>query len=148
MTASGVAQLAINKLVAHGVFCTCSSEAFLRSSSHNSSPWSLLPHPENSTRPECLTRNCIKFQLRECAPGSLTLIDAFSHFEVHVSTRQHIPVWQTLVEGIQKAAETLKYRLVPKQAFPCKDNNILTAPCTPSRGTTQLLDMRTQPRHS
>ena len=129
VTASGVAPLAIHfscKLVPYGVFC--SLVAFLRSS-QNSSPWSLFPHPENSTEPQCLTRNCIKFLLPEGAPGSLTLIDAFSHFEVHVNSRHDIcirfcpSIWHTLVEGIQKAAETLKYHLVPKQAFLCKHEN-------------------------
>ena len=106
----------------------CSLVAFLRSSL-NSSPWSLFPHPDNTTKPRCLTRNCIKFQLPKGAPGSLTLIDAFSHFEVHVNARRDIcvhlcpSIWQALIEGIQKAAETLKYQLVPKQAFLCKHDN-------------------------
>ena len=126
---SGVAPLAIHfscKLVPHGVFC--SLVAFLQSS-QNSSPWSLFPHPENSTGPQCLTRNCIKFKFPKGAPGSLTLIDAFSHFEVHVNARRDIcvhlcpSIWQTLVEGIQNAAETLRYQLVPKQAFLCKHDN-------------------------
>ena len=126
---SGVAPLAIHfscKLVPHGVFC--SLVAFLRSP-ENSSPWSLYPHPENSTEPQCLTRNCIKFQLPKGAPGSLTLIDAFSHFEVHINTRRDMcvhlcpSIWQSLAEGIQKAAKILKYQLVPKQAFLCKHKN-------------------------
>ena len=128
-SASSVASLAIHfscKLVPHGVFC--SLVAFLRSSL-NSSRWSLFPHPENITQPQCLTRNCIKFQLPKGAPGSLTLIDTFSHFEVHVNTRRDVcvhlcpSIWQTLAEGIQKAAKTLKYHLVPKQAFLCKHKN-------------------------
>ena len=130
VSSSGVAPLAIHfscKLVPHGVFC--SLVAFLRSS-QNSSPWKLFPHPD-TTEPQCLTRNCIKFKSPKGAPGSLTLIDAFSHFEVHVNTQHHHDVcvhlcpsiWQTLVEGIQKAAETLKYHLVPKQAFLCQHNN-------------------------
>ena len=130
VSSSGVAPLAIHfscKLVPHGVFC--SLVAFLQSS-QNPSPWSLFPHPDNITEPQCLTRNCIKFKSPKGAPGSLTLIDAFSHFEVHVNTRQDVPVhlcpsiWQTLVEGIQKAAETLKYDLVSKQAFLCQHDNI------------------------
>ena len=128
-SASSVAPLAIHfscKLVPHGMFC--SLVAFLQSSL-NSSRWSLFPHPENITQPQCLTRNCIKFQLPKGAPGSLTLIDTFSHFEVHVNTRRDVcvhlcpSIWQTLAEGIQKAAKTLKYHLVPKQAFLCKHKN-------------------------
>ena len=124
---SGVAPLAIHfscKLVPHGVFC--SLVTFLRSQFH---PWSLSLCPEDRTKPLCLTRNCIKFQLPEYAPGSLTLIDAFSHFELHINTRQDVcvhlcpSIWQTLAEGIQIAAKTLKYQLVPKQAFICKHEN-------------------------
>ena len=127
---SGVAPLAIHfscKLVPHGVFC--SLVAFLQSSL-NSSPWNLFPCPNDSTKPLCLTRNCITFQLPEDAPGSLTLIDAFSHFEIHVNTRHNVcvclcpSIWRTLFEGIKKAAETLKYsKLIPKQAFLCKHGN-------------------------
>ena len=84
----------------------------------------------NLSEPLCLTRNCIKFELPKGAPGSLTLIDAFSHFEVYVNKAPHDicvhlcpSIWQTLVEGIQKVAETLKYQLFPKQAFLCKHEN-------------------------
>ena len=130
VTASGVAPLAVHfscGWVPHGVFC--SLVAFLRSS-HNTSPWMLSLSPEDNTKPLCLTRNCIKFQLPEGAPGSLTLIDAFSYFEVYVEARHDVcvrlcpSIWQTLIEGIQKAAETLKYpKLVPKQAFICEHKN-------------------------
>ena len=130
VTTSDVAPLAIHflcGLVPHGVFC--SLVAFLQSS-QNSSPWSLYPCPNDPTEPLCLTRNCIKFQLPKGAPGSLTLIDAFSHFEVHVKAQHDIcvclcpSIWHTLFEGIQKAAETLQYsKLVPKQAFLCKHGN-------------------------
>ena len=57
------------------------------------------------------------------------MIDTFSHFEVHVNAQCDIcvhlcpSIWQTLTEGIQKAAETLEYQLVPKLAFLCKHGN-------------------------
>ena len=130
VTTSGVAPLAIHfscKLVPHGVFC--SLVAFLQSAL-NSSPWSLYPCPNDPTEPQCLTRNCIKFQFPEDAPGSLTLVDAFSHFEVHVKAQHDVcvclcrSIHDTLFKGIQKAAETLKYsKLIPKQAFLCKHGN-------------------------
>ena len=127
---SDVAPLAIHfscKLVPHGVFC--SLVAFLRSQSSQSSPWKLALCSEDKTKPLCLTRNCIKFQLPEGAPGSLTLIDAYTHFEVHINAphdtcvRLCPSIWYTLFEGIQKSAKTLKYQLAPKQAFLCKHNN-------------------------
>ena len=129
--ASRVAPLAIHfscQLVPHGVFC--SLVAFLRSS-QNFSPWRLSPCPEDRCAPLCLTRNCIKFQLPGGQPGSLTLIDTFTHFEVHVDTpydnvcvRFCPSIQQTLFRGIQKAAETLGYhQLFPKLAFLCKCGN-------------------------
>ena len=128
---SSVAPLAIHfscKLVPHGVFC--SLVAFLRSRSSQSPPWKLALCSEDKTKPLCLTRNCIKFQLPKGAPGSLTLIDTFSHFEVHVNAPQDTcvsfcpSIQLTLFRGIQKAAETLRYlQLVPKLAFLCKCEN-------------------------
>ena len=112
--------------VPHGVFC--SLVAYLQSL-QNSDPWKLSPCENNPSEPQCLTRNCIKFKSPKNAPGSLILIDAFSHFEVHVNAKRDICVhlcpliWKTLVEGIQKAAEILKYQLDPKQAFLCKHDN-------------------------
>ena len=88
---TGVAPLAIHfscKLVPHGVFC--SLVAFLM-------------------------RNCIKFQLPEDAPESLTLIDAFSHLEVYINAPYEIcvqlcpSIWYTLFESTQKVAEILRY---------------------------------------
>ena len=129
VTASGAAPLAIHfscGWVPHGVFC--SLVAFLQSS-QNSSSWRLSLCPEDPTKPWCLTRNCIKFQFPG-APGSVTLIDTFSHFEVHVDAPYEVCVrlcWsiqQTLFRGIQKATETLRYsQLVPKLAFLCKHDN-------------------------
>ena len=130
VTASGVAPLAIHfssGWVPHGVFC--SLVAFLRSS-QNPSPWKLYPCPNDRSAPLCLTRNCIKFQFPEDAPGSLTLIDAFSHFEVYVDAPYDVcaclclSIQQTLFRGIQKAVETFRYKqLVPKLAFLCKHGN-------------------------
>ena len=130
VTVSGVAPLAVHfscGWVPHGVFC--SLVAFLQSS-HNASPWKLSLCPEDNTKPLCLTRNCIKFQLPEAAPGSLTLIDAFSHFEVYTNAPPEVcvrlcpSIWHTLVEGIQKAAQTLNYsKLFPELAFLCKHEN-------------------------
>ena len=125
--ASRVVPLAIQfsrQLVPHGVFC--SLVAFLQSS-QNSSPWRLSHCPEDRSVPLCLTRNCIKFQFPGGEPGSLTLIDAFFHFEVHVDTpygnvcdRFCPTITKTLFTGIQKAAETLGYhQLFPKLAFLC-----------------------------
>ena len=65
-----------------GSFC-----AFVASllSPDNPHHWELLPDSSSSpTSPECVFRNCIKFKLPDGAHGSLTLIDSFTHFEVHI----------------------------------------------------------------
>ena len=129
VAATGVAPIAIYfscGWVPHGVFC--SLVAFLQSS-QNSSPWRLSLCPSDPTKPWCLTRNCIKFQFPG-APGSATLIDAFSHFEVYVCAPYEVcvrlchSIQQTLFWGIHKAAETFRYsQLVPKLAFLCTHDN-------------------------
>ena len=122
-TTSSVAPLAIHfscGLVPHGVFC--SLIAFLQSSQNFPS----LKLLQDLSEPLCLTRNCIKFELPEDCPGSFTLIDAFSHFEVHVDAPYDVcvsfcpSIQQSLFRGIQEAADTLRYhQLVPKLAFVC-----------------------------
>ena len=91
----------------------------------------LVPPSRKHLYATVLDKDCIKFQLPEETPGSLTLIDAFSHFELYINnvpsdirSRLCPSIWRTLLEGIQKAAETLKYgELAPKQAFLCKKGN-------------------------
>jgi len=112
--------------VPHGMYC--SLVAFLRSQKPQ---WKFTLHPEKPTEPLCLTRNCIQFQLPKHAPGSLILIDSFSHFEVHVNAPQNVcnklcpSIWQTLYKGLQKAKETLRYHNLeePKRAFLCPHGN-------------------------
>ena len=110
------------RLVPHGVFC--SLIAFLRS---QTSCWKFSLNPEETSKPLCLTRNCIIFQLPKGAPGSLTLIDMFSHFEVYINAPHDTcvsscpSIWHALRESINKVAQTLGYvNLAPKLAFICK----------------------------
>ena len=67
VTVSGVPLLAIHfscKFVTHGIFCSLVACLWSQSSS-----WNLSLCPDDNTKPLCLTRNCIKFQLPEGAPG-------------------------------------------------------------------------------
>ena len=108
--------------VPHGIFC--SLVAFLQSSD-NSSSWRLSVCPNNSTKPLCLTRNCIKFLFPANAPGTITLVDAFSHFEVYINAPHNAcvdscpSIWGTLFRGIEKAKENLQYHALeePRRAF-------------------------------
>ena len=97
-------------------------------SSENSSSWRRSLCPNDSTEPLCLTRNCIKFQFLVRLPGTITLVDAFSHFEVYINAPLDAcvalcpSIWCILFRGIEKAKETLQYHALvePKRAFLCK----------------------------
>ena len=106
-----------------GTYCTLS--CFLVSSD-NEFPCSwkinLLPY---SNTPVLLYRNCIQFSVPGY-PGSVTLIDTFKHFEVHVITAKEeyfelcTYVRQAILTGIKKAAVTLGYNnATPSPALLC-----------------------------
>ena len=95
-----------------GTFCTLA--CFL--SSHNNQfpgPWKIVLLPYSNT-PACLYRNCIQFSIMGF-PGSVTLIDTFTHFEVHVSTASKVCsklcslVRQAIITGLKTAMSTLGY---------------------------------------
>ena len=78
--------------------------------------------------PECVSRNCLALSLPSDLPGSLTLIDAHSHFEVHLLhapyeiASEYCPVIRdTVLRLINKTAVALHYRMVNhKVAFLCE----------------------------
>ena len=95
----------------------------------------------------CLTRNCIKFQLPGGQPGSLTLIDTFTHFEVHVDAPYddvgvHFCLFNT-ANSFQRHSESSRGpRLSPtvsQTSLPLEMWEHPT-PCTPSR-LVQQVDM-------
>ena len=106
-----------------GTYCTLS--CFLVSHDNQfPCPWkiNLLPY---SNTPVLLYRNCIQFSVPGY-PGSVTLIDTFKHFEVHVITAKEeyfelcTYVRQAILTGIKKAAVTLGYNnATPSPALLC-----------------------------
>jgi len=77
-------------------------------------------------KPACLHRNCIKFELPDGQPGSVTLIDSFTHFEVHLASLAPLShdlcskIRRDIFDGLEKAADTLSYtNLHPKEAVCC-----------------------------
>ena len=113
-----------------GVYCTLS--CFLVSPENAfPSPWKIKLRPRSST-PVCLYRNCIRFSIPGC-PGSVTLVDTFTHFQVHVSTRQKEEcvkvcslVRSAILAGLKKASATLGYLdLTPSLCLlcPCKEHS-------------------------
>ena len=94
----------------NGIFCSLMS--------HVLSPLNLHPCPWKlhlaSNEPTCLYRDCIKFQVPKYA-GSVTLIDRYEFFEVHVFTSEEEmqELWQhtqnAIFSGITTVRDTLGY---------------------------------------
>ena len=77
-------------------------------------------------KPDCLHRNCIKFERPDGRPGSVTLIDSFTHFEVHLASRTPVScilcskISSDIYDGLERAADTLSYtNLHPEKAIFC-----------------------------
>ena len=94
----------------NGIFCSLMSHV-LSPLNHHPCPWKL--HLD-SNKPTCLYRDCIKFQVPTYA-GSITLIDRYEYFEVHVFTSEEEmeELWQhtrnAIFSGITTVRDTLGY---------------------------------------
>ena len=81
----------------NGIFCSLMS--------HVLSPQNRHPHPWklclSSNEPTCLYRNCIQFHVPKY--GSVTLMDRYQYFEVHISDCTSKKEMQELWQHIQKA---------------------------------------------
>ena len=98
-----------------GIYCSIS--CFLVSTDNVfPAPWTILI--DKSKTPVCLYRNCIQFEVPKC-PGTVTLIDTPSHFEVHIKLSSKAPdklysrvcqgVYQAIFKGLHKATLNLGY---------------------------------------
>ena len=105
-----------------GMFC--SLIVYLLSSANQfPSPWKLVV--DRLSTPVCLFRNCVKFTIPEY-PGTVTLVDSFFFFEVHVTSHGNCcsqvcsSVHSALFTGLRKAAANLGYNnSQPRVAFIC-----------------------------
>ena len=107
----------------NGIFC--STVAYLLSPDNTfPCPWEVLM---DCDKPVCLTRNVILFTMGDF-PGEVTLIEQWTHFEIHVRTdpEREGDVWQlvhsAMFHGLAKAAETHHYSStdnVPQPAIVC-----------------------------
>ena len=81
----------------NGIFCSLMS--------HVLSPQNCHPHPWklclSSNEPTCLYRNCIQFHVPKY--GSVTLMDRYQYFEVHISDCTSKKEMQELWQHVQKA---------------------------------------------
>ena len=106
----------------NGIFCSLMSHVLSPLNSHPH-PWKLCL---SSNEPTCLYRNCIEFHVPDC--GSVTLMDHFEYFEVHVShttsDKEQKELWQhvekALFSGIESVSDTLGYsNNKPRPAIIC-----------------------------
>ena len=107
-----------------GLFCSLMS--FLTSPELKPSPWELKRESDFIT-PTCLKRNCIQFTITQTS-CTVMLIDAFTHFEVHVLATLNVccdecpNILRAILTGCQKAALNLDYtdsKPVPAFLCPC-----------------------------
>ena len=104
----------------NGIFCSLMSHV-LSSLNPHPYPWKL--HLA-SNEPTCLYCDCIKFQVPKYA-GSITLIDRYEFFEVHVFTSEEEmqELWQhaqnAIFSGITTVRDTLGYSNKPHPAIIC-----------------------------
>ena len=110
----------------HGIFCALL--CWLASSDNDSpSPWCISTNADKS--PKCLYRNCVKFKFPK-AGAVITLIDTYSHFEVHVNISSSrvddlcpkiFPkVRSAIFKGVRKATSNIGYEnSAPTAALVC-----------------------------
>ena len=104
-----------------GVFCSLMSHV-LSPENHSPYPWKLHL---SSQEPSCLYRDCIQFEVPKF-PGSVTLIDHYEYFEVHLFTSEakEKELWRhvrkAIFDGIEMVDETLGYsNNKPRPAIVC-----------------------------
>ena len=105
----------------NGIFCSLMSHVLSPKNRHPC-PWKLrLTHDD----PACLYRDCIQFQVPKFA-GSVTLIDRYDYFEVHVFTSEEEmkELWQhvrnAIFSGLESVCDMLGYsNNKPQPAIVC-----------------------------
>ena len=114
----------------------CSLTCFLVSNDNQFPyPWKIVMLPRSNT-PACLNRNCTQFMVPGF-PGSVTLIDTFTHIEIHMHTAEKVRskmcsfVSQAVFSGLKKAMIVLGYNdSIPSKALLCpcggKDPHVAT----------------------
>ena len=93
-------------------------------------PWSISVDEVGS--PVCLYRNCIQFDIPDSL-STVTLIDTYTHFEVHADISEEFPVIRKAIDkGLHKAALNLGY-------FNSSPSPALLCPC--GRGEAHVAEI-------
>ena len=113
-----------------GMFCC--TVAYLLSSEH--AQWEVVK--KEAGTPICLNRNVIQFTVPKVA-GKVSLIDQFTHFEIHVNThpKKTAQMWKlvhdTVFAGMKEARKTLGYiKNTPVPAIVCPAHPTTPHPAT------------------
>ena len=119
-----------------GMFC-CTVAYLLSPENAHPCPWKVVQNEAGT--PECLNRNVIEFTVSEYA-GTVSLIDHFTHFEIHVHThpKKAAQLWKlahdAVFAGLKKAGKTLGYtNNTPVPAIVCPAH-----PSTPHPATVDV----------
>ena len=119
-----------------GMFC-CTVTYLLSPENAHPCPWKVVQNEAGT--PECLNRNVIEFTVSEYA-GTVSLIDHFTHFEIHVHThpKKAAQLWKlahdAVFAGLKKAGKTLGYtNNTPVPAIVCPAH-----PATPHPATVDV----------
>ena len=120
-----------------GMFC--STVAYLLSSENaHPCPWQVVQ--DEAGTPKCLNRNVIQFTIPKVT-GAISLIDHFTHFEIHVHThpKKAVQLWKVahdaVFAGLKKAGKTLGYtNNTPVPAIVCPAHPTTPHPATVEDG--------------
>ena len=121
-----------------GMFCSTVAYLLPPGNSHTC-PWRVVQN-ETGGAPECLHRNIIEFTDSDYA-GSVSLIDHFTHFELHVHTAKdhEAELWNlaqnAVFAGLKKAEKTIGYTdNTPVPAIVCPAHPCKPHPATLKKG--------------
>ena len=116
-----------------GMFCSTVAYLLSPENSHPC-PWKVVT--KEAGTPKCLKRNVIKFSVGRF-PGTVSLIDHFTHFEIHVHThpKKASQLWQlahdAVFAGLRKAGKTIGYKNnTPVPAIVCPAHPTTPHPAT------------------
>ena len=120
-----------------GMFC--STVAYLLSSENaHPCPWQVVQ--DEAGTPKCLNRNVIQFTIPKVT-GAISLIDHFTHFEIHVHThpKKAVQLWKVahdaVFAGLKKAGKILGYtNNTPVPAIVCPAHPTTPHPATVEDG--------------
>ena len=120
-----------------GMFC--STVAYLLSSENaHPCPWEVVQ--DEAGTPQCLNRNVIQFTISKLM-GTVSLIDHFTHFEIHIHTlpKKAVQLWKVahdaVFAGLKKAEKTLGYTTnTPVSAIVCPAHPTTPHPATVEEG--------------